>query len=143
MALPAGTELIYTEPGEGPLPLVQVVHGGPHGTSADSFHPRWNVHLFAAPGYVAALKSAFWTRMRRLNEPLVPSPLLQLWVYTPVLAFTENFERRLLCWPFRFDVYGSVQPGWRYDGHPPPPGQLPGQAPAGFCRAQKPFFNQL
>ncbi len=38
----------------GPPPLVQVVHGGPHGTSADSFHPRWNAHLFAAPGYVVA-----------------------------------------------------------------------------------------
>ncbi len=41
--------------GDGPPPLVHVVHGGPHGTSADSFHPRWNAHLFAAPGYVAAL----------------------------------------------------------------------------------------
>ncbi len=37
-----------------PLPLLQVVHGGPHGTSADSFHPRWNAQLFAAPGYVVA-----------------------------------------------------------------------------------------
>jgi dipeptidyl aminopeptidase/acylaminoacyl peptidase len=36
-------------------PLVQVVHGGPHGISADSFHFRWNAQAFAAPGYVAAL----------------------------------------------------------------------------------------
>jgi dipeptidyl aminopeptidase/acylaminoacyl peptidase len=36
-------------------PLVQVVHGGPHGISADSFHFRWNAQLFAAPGYVAAM----------------------------------------------------------------------------------------
>lgn len=36
-------------------PLVQVIHGGPHGISADQFHPRWNAQLFAAPGYVAAL----------------------------------------------------------------------------------------
>ena len=36
-------------------PLVQVVHGGPHGISADAFHFRWNGQLFAAPGYVAAL----------------------------------------------------------------------------------------
>src|SRR3989442_1486292 len=36
-------------------PLVQVVHGGPHGISADSFHFRWNGHAFAAPGYVAAM----------------------------------------------------------------------------------------
>jgi dipeptidyl aminopeptidase/acylaminoacyl peptidase len=37
------------------VPLVQVVHGGPHGISGDQFHPRWNAQLFAAPGYVAAL----------------------------------------------------------------------------------------
>ncbi len=49
VALPPG------ESGDQPLPLVQVVHGGPHGISADSFHPRWNTHLFAAPGYVAAM----------------------------------------------------------------------------------------
>ena len=36
-------------------PLVQVIHGGPVGTSADSFHPRWNAQLFAAPGYVVAM----------------------------------------------------------------------------------------
>ncbi len=36
-------------------PLIQVIHGGPHGISADGFHFRWNAQLFAAPGYVAAL----------------------------------------------------------------------------------------
>jgi dipeptidyl aminopeptidase/acylaminoacyl peptidase len=36
-------------------PLVQVIHGGPHGISPDAFHFRWNGQLFAAPGYVAAL----------------------------------------------------------------------------------------
>ncbi len=35
-------------------PLVHSIHGGPHGTSADWFHYRWNPHLFAAPGYVCA-----------------------------------------------------------------------------------------
>jgi dipeptidyl aminopeptidase/acylaminoacyl peptidase len=35
-------------------PLVQVIHGGPHGISADNFHFRWNAQLFAAPGRVVA-----------------------------------------------------------------------------------------
>jgi len=35
-----------------PAPLVNIVHGGPHGINGDDFHFRWNVHLFAAPGYV-------------------------------------------------------------------------------------------
>ena len=38
-----------------PRPLVQVVHGGPHGVSGDAFGFRWNAHLFAAPGYVVAM----------------------------------------------------------------------------------------
>ncbi|HKA23427.1 MAG TPA: S9 family peptidase [Candidatus Eisenbacteria bacterium] len=33
-------------------PLLQEIHGGPHGISGDLFHPRWNAHLFASPGYV-------------------------------------------------------------------------------------------
>ena len=36
-------------------PLVQVIHGGPHGISADLFSPRWNAQLFAAPGYIVAM----------------------------------------------------------------------------------------
>jgi len=38
-----------------PPPLVHVLHGGPHGTSGDLFHARWNAQLFAAPGHVVAL----------------------------------------------------------------------------------------
>ena len=40
--------------GDRPLPLVQGVHGGPHAISGDTFHFRWNAHLFAAAGYVVA-----------------------------------------------------------------------------------------
>jgi dipeptidyl aminopeptidase/acylaminoacyl peptidase len=36
-------------------PLVHVIHGGPHGTSGDSFHFRWNAHLFSTPGYVSVM----------------------------------------------------------------------------------------
>jgi len=36
-------------------PLLVLVHGGPHGTFGDDFHPRWNSQLFAAPGYVLAM----------------------------------------------------------------------------------------
>jgi len=43
------------ETGARPLPLVHMVHGGPHGIFGDQWHARWNAHLFAAPGYVAAL----------------------------------------------------------------------------------------
>ena len=42
------------KPGTKP-PLVQMIHGGPHGITPDAFHFRWNGHLFAAPGYVVAM----------------------------------------------------------------------------------------
>lgn len=35
-------------------PLLQIVHGGPHGAWMDQFHFRWNMHLFASRGYVVA-----------------------------------------------------------------------------------------
>jgi len=33
-------------------PLLQMVHGGPHGAWRDEFHFRWNPQVFAAKGYV-------------------------------------------------------------------------------------------
>src|SRR5262249_38146234 len=35
-------------------PLVQMVHGGPHGAFLNDFNFRYNQHLFAAKGYVVA-----------------------------------------------------------------------------------------
>jgi dipeptidyl aminopeptidase/acylaminoacyl peptidase len=49
---------LLTPPGFDPArkwPLVHMIHGGPHGIFADSFHYRWNAQLFAAPGYVVAM----------------------------------------------------------------------------------------
>jgi len=36
-------------------PLVHMIHGGPHAVSGDQWHWRWNVQLFASPGYAVAL----------------------------------------------------------------------------------------
>jgi dipeptidyl aminopeptidase/acylaminoacyl peptidase len=35
-------------------PLLQLVHGGPHGAWLDAFHYRWNMALFASKGRVVA-----------------------------------------------------------------------------------------
>lgn len=37
------------------LPLVHMIHGGPHGTFSDEWHWRWNAMAIAAPGYLVAL----------------------------------------------------------------------------------------
>ncbi len=36
------------------MPLVHMIHGGPHGTFGDLWHFRWSTHCFAQPGYVVA-----------------------------------------------------------------------------------------
>lgn len=36
-------------------PLVLLIHGGPQGMWSDSFHPRWNPAMFAAPGYAVMM----------------------------------------------------------------------------------------
>ena len=35
-------------------PLIVLIHGGPQGSFGDDFHYRWNVQMFASPGYVVA-----------------------------------------------------------------------------------------
>ena len=35
-------------------PLLHSIHGGPHASHLDTWHYRWNVHAFAAQGYVVA-----------------------------------------------------------------------------------------
>jgi dipeptidyl aminopeptidase/acylaminoacyl peptidase len=48
---------VVLPPGHQPrakAPLLQGIHGGPHGISGDCFHFRWNPHVLAAPGYIVA-----------------------------------------------------------------------------------------
>jgi dipeptidyl aminopeptidase/acylaminoacyl peptidase len=35
-------------------PVLHSIHGGPHTAAADSWHFRWNNHVFAAQGYIVA-----------------------------------------------------------------------------------------
>ena len=35
-------------------PLLHSIHGGPHAAAGDTFHYRWNTHVFAAQGHVVA-----------------------------------------------------------------------------------------
>ncbi|MBS4035103.1 MAG: S9 family peptidase [Ignavibacterium sp.] len=36
-------------------PMIHLIHGGPHGTFGDDFHPRWNAQLFAVPGFITVM----------------------------------------------------------------------------------------
>ncbi|HSE96549.1 MAG TPA: S9 family peptidase [Methylomirabilota bacterium] len=88
---------VVLPPGEAsarPRPLVQVIHGGPHGIAADGFSFRWNPHLFAAPGYVAGLVnfqgSTSWGQdfARRIQGGWGDRPYQDLMVATDLLITT-------------------------------------------------------
>ncbi len=36
-------------------PMILLIHGGPQGSFGDEFHYRWNVQMFASPGYVVGM----------------------------------------------------------------------------------------
>jgi dipeptidyl aminopeptidase/acylaminoacyl peptidase len=36
-------------------PVIMLIHGGPQGAFGDEFHYRWNVQMFASPGYVVMM----------------------------------------------------------------------------------------
>jgi dipeptidyl aminopeptidase/acylaminoacyl peptidase len=56
LVFPPGTAAEVARPPDGSaLPLVHLVHGGPHGAFGDQWHWRWNAQLFAARGYLVAL----------------------------------------------------------------------------------------
>jgi dipeptidyl aminopeptidase/acylaminoacyl peptidase len=40
---------------EEPLPLVHMIHGGPHASSGDAWHWRWNAQIVAGQGYRVAM----------------------------------------------------------------------------------------
>jgi dipeptidyl aminopeptidase/acylaminoacyl peptidase len=41
-------------PGSRKLPVLHLIHGGPHSVFGDNWHYRWNQQVFAAQGYVVA-----------------------------------------------------------------------------------------
>ncbi|MBC7709078.1 MAG: S9 family peptidase [Rhizobacter sp.] len=53
---PVQTFVIYppTYDAKKKYPLLHSIHGGPHAAHMDTWHYRWNVHAFAAQGYVVA-----------------------------------------------------------------------------------------
>jgi dipeptidyl aminopeptidase/acylaminoacyl peptidase len=95
-----------------PQPFVNVVHGGPHGTTADSFHPRWNAHLFASPGYVAAMPnfqgSTTWGQdfAQRIQGCWGDRP------YGDVMACTDLMIESGLADPDRMSIAGGSYGGY-------------------------------
>jgi dipeptidyl aminopeptidase/acylaminoacyl peptidase len=96
----------------GPLPLVQVIHGGPHAASGDVWHWRWSVQAFAAPGYrVATVNfhgSTGW------GQDFAAS-ILGRWgdrPYQDIMAATDLLVARGLADPTRMAAAGGSYGGY-------------------------------
>jgi dipeptidyl aminopeptidase/acylaminoacyl peptidase len=107
------------EPGK-KYPLVQVIHGGPHGISADAFHWRWNAQLFASPGYVAALVnfqgSTSWGQdfARRIQGRWGDQPFADVMIATDALVASGLVDEKRMA--AAGGSYGGYLAAW-IEGH--------------------------
>ena len=104
---------LVSPPGEstGPLPLVHLVHGGPHGTFGDAWHNRWNAHVFAARRAVALVNFHGSTGF---GEAFTTS-IHGAWGEHPtadVLAVTDDLIERGVADPDRMAVAGGSYGGY-------------------------------
>ena len=101
-------------------PLVQVIHGGPHGISPDSFHLRWNAHLFAAPGYVVAMVnfqgSTSWGQdfAKRIQGGWGDRPFKDVMIATDMLVSTGMVDESRIA--ATGGSYGGYMASW-IEGH--------------------------
>ena len=99
-----------------PLPLVQVVHGGPHAISADGFSWRWNPHVFAAPGYVVALVnfqgSTSWGQdfAKRIQGAWAERPFEDVMKSTDVLVASGLVDKNRMA--MAGGSYGGYMAAW-------------------------------
>ncbi len=105
---------LVSPPGEstGPLPLVHLVHGGPHGTFGDAWHNRWNAHAFAAPGRAVALVNFHGST--GFGEAFTTS-IHGAWGEHPtadVLAVTDHLIERGVADPDRLALAGGSYGGY-------------------------------
>ena len=103
-----------------PIPLVQVIHGGPHGISPDSFHSRWNAHLFAAPGYMVAMVnfqgSTSWGQdfAKRIQGGWGDRPFKDVMLATDALVSTGMVDENRMA--ATGGSYGGYMASW-IEGH--------------------------
>ena len=94
------------------LPLVHLIHGGPHGVFGDQWHWRWNAQMFAARGWRVAFVnfhgSTSW------GQEFAAS-ILGRWGYQPyldIIAATDHLVAAGLADPARLAAAGGSYGGY-------------------------------
>jgi dipeptidyl aminopeptidase/acylaminoacyl peptidase len=94
------------------VPLVHMIHGGPHAAFRDEWHWRWNAQAFASPGYLVALVnfhgSTGWGQR-------FTASILGRWgdqPYKDVMAATDFLIEHGLVDPKRMAVTGGSYGGY-------------------------------
>lgn len=111
----AAVQMFVLSPPEapaGPLPLVHLVHGGPHGVFGDQWHWRWNPHVFAGAGHRVALVNFHGST--GFGEAFTRS-ILGRWGEKPaadILAATEHLVAQGLADPARLALAGGSYGGY-------------------------------
>jgi dipeptidyl aminopeptidase/acylaminoacyl peptidase len=95
-----------------PLPLVHLIHGGPHGVFGDQWHWRWNAQIFASAGYLTAMVnfhgSTSW------GQDFTAS-ILGRWgdqPYKDIMAATDHLVEKGLADPARMAAAGGSYGGY-------------------------------
>ncbi|MBK8233615.1 MAG: S9 family peptidase [Candidatus Eisenbacteria bacterium] len=94
------------------LPLVHLIHGGPHGAFPNEWHWRWNAQLFAAPGRIAALVNFHGST--GFGQKFCES-ILGSWgdqPYKDIMAATDHLIDRGLVDPRRLAATGGSYGGY-------------------------------
>lgn len=97
---------------ERPLPLVHLIHGGPHGVFGDQWHWRWCGHVVAAPGYLVCLVNFHGSTG---SGDAFTRSILGQWgdrPYADIMAATDLLLARGLVDPARMAATGGSYGGY-------------------------------
>ena len=104
-------------------PLLHSIHGGPHFIAADSWHFRWNSHLFAARGYIVCAvnfhgSSSFGQKfLESIRHEFGKRELADIEAATDLLARRAYVDRKRVF--AAGGSYGGYLVAWM-NGHVPP-----------------------
>ncbi|MCD6454386.1 MAG: S9 family peptidase [Candidatus Aminicenantes bacterium] len=104
-------------------PTIMLIHGGPQGMWSDDFHPRWNVSMFASPGYVIVMVNFHGSKGYGIK---FTDSINKDWGGKPYIDIIKGMKEAIKRYPFidrnRIGAAGASYGGYMIDwieGHNP------------------------